>query len=73
MAKYLWNANVSGAFLPCLHICEVTIRNAVSEVLFKLHSNQWPWNKGFINTLPNPARINLQQASTKSSDVNNVY
>lgn len=74
---YLWNANVSGAFFPCLHICEVTIRNAVSEVLFKLHGNQWPWNNGFINTLPNPKygdnpRRNLQQASAKSSDVNKV-
>lgn len=74
---YLWNANVSGAFFPCLHICEVTIRNAVSEVLFKLHGNQWPWDNGFINTLPNPKygynpRNNLQQARDKLSDVNKV-
>lgn len=74
---YLWNANVSGAFFPCLHVCEVTIRNAVSEVLFKLHGNQWPWDNGFINTLPNPKygynpRNNLKQARDKLSDVNKV-
>lgn len=74
---YMWNANTSGAFFPCLHICEVTIRNAVSEVLFKLHGNQWPWNEGFVNTLPNPPkgdnpRKNLRNARDKSSDVNKV-
>lgn len=74
---YLWNANLSGAFFPCLHICEVTIRNAVSEVLFRLHGNQWPWDIGFINTLPNPRhgynpRNNLKQARDKLSDVNKV-
>lgn len=74
---YLWNANTSGAFFPCLHICEVTIRNAVSEVLFKLHGNQWPWDNGFVNTLPNPRkgdnpRRNLEYARDKSSDVNKV-
>ena len=74
---YMWNANISGAFFPCLHICEVTIRNAVSEVLFKLHGNQWPWDEGFVNTLPNPPkgdnpRKNLRNARDKSSDVNKV-
>ena len=74
---YLWNANTSGAFFPCLHICEVTIRNAVSEVLFKLHGNQWPWDNGFVNTLPNPRkgdnpRRTLEYARDKSSDVNKV-
>lgn len=74
---YQWNANISGAFFPCLHICEVTIRNAVSEVLFKQHGNQWPWENGFINTLPNPRhgynpRNNVKQARDKVSDVNKV-
>lgn len=74
---YQWNANISGAFFPCLHICEVTIRNAVSEVLFKQHGSQWPWETGFINTLPNPRhgynpRNNVQKARDKVSDVNKV-
>ena len=31
---YLWNAQISGAFLFPLHICEVTIRNAHHEPIF---------------------------------------
>lgn len=74
---YLWNANISGVFFPCLHICEITIRNAISEVLFKRHGNKWPWDEGFVNTLPNPQkpdnpRRNLRNARKKSSDVNKV-
>jgi len=30
---YAWNAEVSGAFLAPLHVCEVVIRNAVSDAL----------------------------------------
>lgn len=32
---YMWNAQVSAAFLVPLHICEVVTRNALSEVLEK--------------------------------------
>lgn len=69
---YLWNANLSGAFLPCLHICEVTIRNAVSDVLSKRHGNKWPWEKGFIKTLPYTRKKDLEDAGAKFSDVNKV-
>ncbi|QDQ88948.1 hypothetical protein FMZ60_16090 [Alcaligenaceae bacterium SJ-26] len=30
---YAWNADVSGALLPPLHVCEVVIRNVVSDAL----------------------------------------
>lgn len=33
LALYVWNAEVSGAFMAPLHICEVVIRNAVSDAL----------------------------------------
>lgn len=74
---YQWNADISGAFFHCLQICEITIRNAISEVLFKLHGNQWPWDNGFLNTLPNPKhgynpREDLKKARNKLSDVNKV-
>lgn len=74
---YQWNADISGAFFHCLHICEITIRNAISEILFKLHGNQWPWDNGFLNTLPNPKygynpREDLRKARNKLSDVNKV-
>ncbi len=44
---YAWNAQVSGALLTPLHICEVVIRNAVSDVLESLYGEKWPWSAGF--------------------------
>jgi hypothetical protein len=43
---YAWNAEVSGAFLAPLHVCEVVIRNAVSDALEPKPSPALP---------PNPA------------------
>lgn len=54
---YAWNADVSGALLVPLHICEVAIRNAVTEAIEKVYGDQWPWSVGFERSLPNPSRI----------------
>ncbi len=51
---YAWNAQVSGALLTPLHICEVVIRNAVSDVLESLYGEKWPWSAGFEQSLPDP-------------------
>lgn len=49
---YAWNAEVSGALLTNLHICEVVIRNAVSGVLETLYGDMWPWSRTFELSLP---------------------
>ena len=49
---YEWNVQVAAAFMVPLQICEVTIRNGVSEALEKGHGPEWPWLKGFVRTLP---------------------
>lgn len=51
---YAWNAEVSGAFMLPQQICEVAIRNAVSEVLEAIYGPQWPWAVGFERSLPDP-------------------
>jgi len=51
---YAWNAQVSGAFLAPLHICEVVIRNAVSDALEKTYGTMWPWSVSFERSLPTP-------------------
>ena len=38
--------------LAPLHICEVVIRNAVSEALEGIYGAQWPWSSGFEQSLP---------------------
>lgn len=53
LALYAWNAQVSAAMLAPLHFCEVTIRNAVSDAIAAAHGPQWPWDAGFIRSLPN--------------------
>lgn len=52
VALYAWNAQISAAFMVPLHICEVTVRNAVSEALERVHGPRWPWQAGFQTSLP---------------------
>lgn len=51
---YAWNAQVSAALLAPLHICEVVVRNAVSEALEAQYGPRWPWSPGFEQSLPDP-------------------
>ena len=54
LALYAWNAQVSAAMLAPLHLCEVVIRNAVSEALAAVYGPQWPWSPVFEASLPTP-------------------
>lgn len=51
---YSWNAQVSGALLTPLHICEVAIRNAIALAIESIYGSNWPWSSGFERSLPNP-------------------
>ena len=51
---YAWNAQVSGALLTPLHICEVVVRNAVSDVLKATYGERWAWSPSFERSLPDP-------------------
>jgi hypothetical protein len=55
LALYAWNAQVSAALMVPLHICEVVIRNAVSDALERVYGPTWPWSPGFERSLPTPA------------------
>ena len=54
LVLYAWNAQVSGALLAPLHICEVAIRNTVADVLEAVYGNEWPWSTSFERSLPDP-------------------
>ncbi|PUE06237.1 hypothetical protein B9Z51_15550 [Limnohabitans sp. T6-5] len=54
LALYAWNAQISAALLAPLHVCEVVIRNAVSDALAAVYGSQWPWESVFENSLPSP-------------------
>ena len=51
---YAWNAQVSAALLAPLHVCEVVVRNAVSDALTHVYGAQWPWSATFEQSLPSP-------------------
>jgi len=53
-ALYAWNAHVSSALLIALHMCEVAIRNSVSDALTVVYGPHWPWDRNFENSLPAP-------------------
>jgi len=74
---YQWNAEVSGSLLPALHICEVTIRNAISYILESVYGHRWAWEQVFISSLPNPkfgynARKDLESARRGASSIGKV-
>ena len=54
LALYSWNARVSAALLAPLHVCEVVIRNAVSEAVEQVYGSRWPWQRAFELSLPDP-------------------
>lgn len=56
IALYAWNAAVSSALLAPLHICEVVVRNSVSEAIERLYGPRWPWSAGFARSLSTPAQ-----------------
>lgn len=52
---YAWNAQISAAFMHPLHICEVVVRNGVSNAIEAVYGSHWPWSSGFVRSLPNSA------------------
>jgi hypothetical protein len=54
LVLYAWNAQVSAALLAPLHICEVVVRNAVSDALETVYGARWPWSPGFEQSLSDP-------------------
>lgn len=51
---------MSGALLSPLHMCEVVIRNAVSDALTAEYGANWPWNPAFIGSLPSKGKFNMR-------------
>ena len=51
---YAWNATISGSLLSAIHICEVVLRNAVSDSLTQLYGPRWPFSAAFVRSLPDP-------------------
>lgn len=60
LALYAWNSQVSAAMLSPLHMCEVVIRNAVSDALTGEYGDRWPWNPAFEKSLPTSGKFNMQ-------------
>ncbi len=72
LSLYLWNLEISAAFLVPLQLCEVAIRNGVVEALERVHGPDWPWSGGFHQSLPKPISAaqynpasNLKAVATK--------
>ncbi len=77
LALYDWNAQVSGAFMAPLHICEIVIRNAVSDALTAVYGDRWPWSPVFEVSLPDPRvgyspRRDLREARRRQSTTGKV-
>lgn len=62
LSLYAWNAGVSGSFLYPLHLCEIVIRNSVSEALTAQYGDLWVWNESFVNSLTSKLKNDLLSA-----------
>lgn len=49
---YIWNAQLSAAFMIPLQLCEVAVRNGIVEALEKVHGQNWHKSAGFVRSLP---------------------
>jgi Abi-like protein len=49
---YEWNLCLSSAFLIPLHICEILIRNSVSEAISGIYGRDWHKSAAFLRSLP---------------------
>lgn len=56
MDLYCWNTDVSAAFYVMLQYCELSIRNGAVEAIEAVFGGNWHLNRGFVYTLPAPAR-----------------
>jgi hypothetical protein len=52
---YVWNSKIAAAFMPPLNLCEVAIRNALSEATSAQYGSRWPWAQSFEKALADPA------------------
>lgn len=64
---YQWNLQISSALLECLAVCEVVIRNGISEALEKIYAKNWTKDSTFLASLPQNARQTLTDATIKNS------
>lgn len=62
---YLWNAEMSGALLFPMQLCEVTIRNAVSQAIASAYEEDWPWNQSFVGSLADNEKKSLKEGIGK--------
>lgn len=74
---YQKNFDISGAFLPILHICEVVIRNGVSIALEEVYGKNWAWSSSFLQSLPDPKKgynptNDLKNTSRGKNNIGNV-
>ncbi|QXI65909.1 MULTISPECIES: hypothetical protein [Paracoccus] len=63
---YKWNLDVSCAFFAPLQVCEVSIRNAISEAIELTYGPNWPYEQSFEIALPNPQRAYSPRANLLS-------
>jgi hypothetical protein len=65
---YVWNASLSGAFWPVLHMNEVILRNAVAAVLTRVYGTEWHFNRTFLESMPAMNRSAFLAEREKLSD-----
>lgn len=55
LALYHWNLELSSAFHVPLQICEVSVRNSIVRAIEATYGPNWPWEKAFEISLPDPS------------------
>lgn len=72
LGLYTWNAVISGSLLAPLQVCEVIVRNAVSDALESIYGSEWPWNRSFEGSLPHGRKNDLLEARKAAEGTDTV-
>jgi hypothetical protein len=49
---YNWNSQLSSAFIHCLHLFEVVLRNRISIAIAAVYGEDWQYSTAFVGSLP---------------------
>jgi hypothetical protein len=62
---YQWNLEVSCALFGSLQVCEISVRNAISEAIELTYGATWPYGKSFEISLADPYKSYSPRSNIK--------
>lgn len=69
---YSWNLQISSALFECSAVCEVVIRNAISNAIQVIYGSKWAWDNTFIASLPKNTKETLLKINKTFTTIDKI-